>query len=114
MKFKLDENLGARTQTLLLAAGHDVETVRSENLGGASDQRIYEAFLKEKRCLVTLDLDFANVVRFPTRDTAGVVVIRTPVNPSLAVLERMVAQLLEALTRFSGDHFAAIHSGGPG
>ena len=44
----------------------------------------------------------------------NLVVIRTPVNPSLAVLERMVAQLREALARLSGDHFAAIQSGGPG
>ena len=44
----------------------------------------------------------------------NLVVIRTPVNPSFAVLERVVAQLQEALARFSGDHFAAIQSGGPG
>lgn len=30
MKFKLDENLGTRTQRLFIAAGHDVQTVFQE------------------------------------------------------------------------------------
>ena len=28
MKFKLDENLGIRTQHLFLEAGHDIQTIR--------------------------------------------------------------------------------------
>ncbi|MFZ5915768.1 MAG: DUF5615 family PIN-like protein [Chloroflexota bacterium] len=63
MKFKLDENLGTRLQQVFKDAGHDVATVREEKLHGASDQALYEMCCREKRCLVTLALDFANVVR---------------------------------------------------
>jgi len=65
MKFKLDENIGSRSVRLFPGAGHDCETVSKEGLGGASDELIYETCIRENRCLVSLDLDFADVVRFP-------------------------------------------------
>ena len=38
MKFKLDENLGSRTAELIVARGHDVQTVAEEGLPGTDDQ----------------------------------------------------------------------------
>ena len=97
MKFKLDENFGTRTQAIFHAAGYDAETVLDEALGGATDQQLYEACLSEQRCLVTLDLDFANVVRFSPSKGAGIAVIRLPRNSSLNTLEQLVSQFLQAL-----------------
>ncbi len=99
MKFKLDENFGERTQQIFQDAGHDVQTVRQEALQGTSDQHLYTACSEEQRCLVTLDLDFANVIRFPPERTAGIVVIRLPCNPSLPLLEKLVRQFLEAVNQ---------------
>ena len=99
MKFKLDENFGTRTHQLFKNAGHDVQTVREESLGGASDQRIYEVCCAEQRCLVTLDLDFASIIRFPPQKANGIVVIRAPRNPSVFLLERLVRQFLQALAQ---------------
>lgn len=65
MRLKLDENLGARGAELLRAAGHDVATVYEQKLGSANDVRVLEVCVGEKRCLVTLDLDFANPLAFP-------------------------------------------------
>ncbi len=101
MKFKLDENFGGRTQHIFVATGHDVQTVRAESLQGASDQQLYAVCCAEQRCLVTLDLDFANVTRFPPEKTGGIVVIRVPRNPSLALLESLVRQLLQAIAQMS-------------
>jgi predicted nuclease of predicted toxin-antitoxin system len=97
MKFKLDENFGARTQYLFVEFGHDVQTVAQEELSGASDIAIYNICLLENRCLITLDLDFADVIRFPPRPMGGIVVIRCPRNPSLTLLERLVRSFLTAL-----------------
>jgi predicted nuclease of predicted toxin-antitoxin system len=55
----------------------------------------------EQRCLVTLDLDFADVVRFPPQQTNGIVVIRVPRNPSLALLENLIEQMLQTLNQMS-------------
>jgi len=89
MKFKLDENFGTRTQHIFKKAEHDVQTVRQELLQGASDQCIYEVCCKERRCLVTLDLDFSEVTRFPPDKSCGIAVIRLPRNPSLDLLEKL-------------------------
>jgi len=99
VKFKLDENFGTRTREIFRAAGHNAQTVRDEGLQGCSDQYLYEVCCAEKRCLVTLDLDFADVRRFPPTEANGIVVIRVPRNPSLTLLERLVRQFLQALAQ---------------
>lgn len=99
MKFKLDENLGTRTQRAFRAAGYDVQTVREEHLQGCSDQQLFETCCAEERCLVTLDLDFANVLRFPPQQSSGIVVIRVPRNPTPELLERMIERFLQAAAR---------------
>lgn len=99
MKFKLDENLGTRMQDLFRMAGHDVLTVSEESLQGRSDHTIYDVCCTERRCLVTFDLDFADVTRFPPVRSAGIVVIRVPRNPSRPLLQSLVSQFLRATER---------------
>ena len=97
MKWKLDENFGSRTAHLLLAAGHDAETVLQERLSGESDETIFGVCIRENRCLLTLDLDFADVLRFPPHTTAGIAILRLPRNPSLQLMETLVSNLLRFL-----------------
>jgi predicted nuclease of predicted toxin-antitoxin system len=87
VNFKLDENFSLRVRKLFAEAGHDVQTVRDEGLGGISDQDLFQVCCREQRCLVTLDLDFANVVRFPPGQATGIVVIRPARTPTVALLE---------------------------
>ena len=104
MKFKLDENFGTRTQQLFRAEGHDVHTVIDEKIQGCSDHQLYEKCCKEKRCLVSLDLDFTDVTRFEPSKTGGIIVIRVPVNPTLALLEKLVRQFLNSLEKMSVEN----------
>jgi len=97
MRLKLDENFGTRTQRLFAAAGHDVETVRDEGLQGAADQFLYERSRGEGRCLVTLDLDFSSVTRFPPIDGPGIVIFRAPRNLSRSALDAMARRIVLAL-----------------
>lgn len=103
MKFKLDENFGTSTQSIFQEAGHDVHTVYQEQLQGAIDQKIYQVCQKEQRCLVTLDLDFANVIRFPPDQTPGIVVMRMPKNPGMMTLKQLVRQFLRSLQQMPID-----------
>lgn len=97
MKFKLDENFGQRTLNVFKEAGYEVHTTREEGLTGATDARIYEACEQEQRCLITLDLDFSDVIRFSPQTTGGIIVIRLPRNPTLSTLESLVRQCLLSL-----------------
>jgi predicted nuclease of predicted toxin-antitoxin system len=101
MKFKLDENFGTRAQKLFSDSGHDVQTVHNEGLQGCIDNHLFEVCCAEQRCLITLDMDFADVMRFPPDKSGGIVVIRAPKNPSILLLEQMITQFLQSLLQMS-------------
>ena len=90
MKIKLDENLGNRGAEILRAAGYSVTTVVEEGLSSASDDRLIEVCRSEGKCLVTLDLDFGNPLRFDPSRYSGIVVLRLP-------LEFTAGDLLDAI-----------------
>ena len=68
MKLKLDENLGNEARTALEASGHDVSTVPQQQLNAALGDELIRHCQREGRALVTLDLDFANPLRFKPTD----------------------------------------------
>lgn len=88
MKVKLDENLGALGETFLRTHGVDVCTVADQGMRGSHDSKILRACVSEGRCLVTLDLDFANPLQYRPAAYAGIVVVRIPGRLQLAELER--------------------------
>ena len=90
MKFKLDENIGRRGLELMRSAGHDVMTVREQNLQGSDDETLFAVCKDEKRVLVTLDHDFGQVLRFPPATGPGVVIIEIgPSGSNDALLTRL-------------------------
>lgn len=95
MRFKLDENFGRRAIEIFRDAGHDSVTVAEQGLGGASDSGLIQACRTEDRILVTLDLDFSNVLRFPPERYAGIAVLRVPHPVELRAIHERVRVLLE-------------------
>lgn len=65
MKFKIDENLPTEAALLMKENGHDALTIMEQNLSGSSDSNIAEICRKEKRVLITLDTDFADIQMYP-------------------------------------------------
>ena len=101
MKFKLDENLGKRYARLLQQVGFDVTTVPEEQLCSASDKTLISRCAKEDRCLITFDLDFANPLIFKPSDYPGIVVLRLPLKPIPADIERLLHILIQGLNSAS-------------
>lgn len=97
MKVKLDENLGNRSIELFRQAGHDTATVGEQNLTSASDRILIHACRGESRALVTLDLDFSNVLVFPPSDFSGIAVLRVPHPMTLDALHEHVRTLLRVM-----------------
>ncbi|MEX2287808.1 MAG: DUF5615 family PIN-like protein [Planctomycetaceae bacterium] len=96
MRFKLDENLPIEVASLLQQHGHDVTTVREQQLGGKSDEIIADVCHVEDRALVTLDLDFADIRQYPPATSKGVIVLR-PALQHVASLVRTMDRVVELL-----------------
>ena len=76
MKFKIDENLPVELADLLQNEGYDASTIYSESLKGAKDPTVIAVCQQEQQVLVTLDLDFADIHRYPPQNYLGIIVLR--------------------------------------
>ncbi len=100
MRFKVDENLPVQCVGQLREAGHDALSVRDQTLTGAPDPRIAEVCAEERRVLVSLDLDFADIRTYPPSKSAGIVVFRLR-SQDAATLVRVVGRLVALLPKES-------------
>jgi predicted nuclease of predicted toxin-antitoxin system len=76
LKFKLDENMPVDFKSWLQHHGHDATDVIDEGLIGTQDPPLLAEATKEKRILLTFDLDFADIRRYPPGTHTGIVVFR--------------------------------------
>ena len=97
MKIKLDENFGHSFTSIFLDAGFDTHSVIDEGLSGIKDDSLFEIIKTETRCLITFDLDFANIIRYPTDKTSGIIVIRPRRPVSFTEIENLCRQLIQFL-----------------
>jgi predicted nuclease of predicted toxin-antitoxin system len=96
MPFKVDENLHEEVAELLRQHGHDAVTVFAQKLQGHSDDDVAARCLDEGRALISLDLDFANILTYPPENYAGIIVLRLhdPSRPAtMAALRRLLPLL---------------------
>jgi len=105
--FKTDENLPIEAAELLRAAGLAAATVLEQKLGGRADSDIAQVCQAERRALVTLDVDFANIDAYPPADHPGIVVMRLARQDKAHVLAvlgaRRMARNAGALRSPSGE-----------
>ena len=76
MRFKLDENLPPAAADLLRDLGHDVMTVYDQGMQSCTDPEVLAACQGEGRVLLSLDLDFSNILVYPPDRYAGLIVLR--------------------------------------
>ncbi len=76
MKFLLDENLSYQTAQFLESLGHDAKTVEGCGLASVDDEAIAAYAVKERRTILTLDLDFGEIFYFGTAPALGVIVLK--------------------------------------
>lgn len=94
MRIKLDENIPLELQSRLAGLGHDVHSVFDENLGGEPDEKIWRACSGEERFLITQDLDFSDVRKYPPGTHAGIMILRVA-DDSRENLIRVVLQAFQ-------------------
>ena len=89
MKIKLDENLPDRLVAVLTGLGHNVDTVRTEQLTGRADPDVWSAAQAAQRFLITQDLDFSDVRRYTPGTHAGLLLVRLTRPGRKALFERV-------------------------
>lgn len=98
MKLLLDENLSPLHARTLRELGHDAVSVVECDLSGADDSVVRAFAIGSGRILVTLDADFANVLRYSPSDSPGI--IRLRIHPAT---ERAIDDLLRStILRLAG------------
>ena len=89
MNITLDENLPERLVLVLSALGHDVDTVRREQLIGCADADVWSAAEAAQRFLITQDLDLSEMRRYTPGTHAGLLLVRLARPSRNALFERV-------------------------
>lgn len=76
MKLKLDENLSRHLKPRLGRLQHDVTTAEEEDLLSQPDRVVAAAAKGEGRMLLTLDLEFADLRKYPPGSHPGIILFR--------------------------------------
>jgi predicted nuclease of predicted toxin-antitoxin system len=76
MKLKLDENLSRHLKPALIALGHDVLTAADEDLLSRPDVEVAAGAAREGCILLTLDVEFADLRKYPPGSHPGIVLFR--------------------------------------
>ena len=76
MLFKVDENLPVEIAELLSDSGHDAKTIKDQRLQGGNDRVLLERCDQDKRILVTLDIDFSDILTYPPQKHEGIILLR--------------------------------------
>jgi predicted nuclease of predicted toxin-antitoxin system len=89
VKLLLDENLSSTQAQWLREDGFDAVAITELGLSGAPDERVREVSIEQGRVLVTMDADFANILRFPPAGTPGVLRLRIHPPTEAAIREQL-------------------------
>ena len=76
LSLKVDENLPVEATQILQDAGLDALSVHDQNMVGSADETIAVVCQRERRVIVTLDLDFADIRSYPPDAYFGIIVLR--------------------------------------
>jgi len=91
VKITLDENLPERLTSALAALGHDMDTVRAEQLNGQPDFNVSNAAQAAQRFFVTQDMDFSDMRRYTPGTHAGLLLVRLLRPGRDALFDRLVS-----------------------
>jgi len=105
MRFFLDANVPRSAVAALVELGYEVEFSRDIGMANDSDEAIAARARETQAALITRDLDFADIRRYPPILYAGIVVIRLPD-------DAVASNIVDVLKRFVSDSRFTAHLAG--
>jgi predicted nuclease of predicted toxin-antitoxin system len=101
-KLKLDENFPPSLVSIFRENNIDASSV-FEQVCGSDDDNVFDVCLNEERALVTFDLDFANIIRYPAAQAHGIIVIRSKKKMSIVEISNICVKIVSLI---SHNHLA--------
>lgn len=95
--FLVDEDLPRSLGRALSAAGMPSIHVIDAGLRGRSDSDVLADANRNRRTLLTADLDFSNLLQFPLGSHAGIVIARFPNETPVETLNEAIVSSLDSL-----------------
>lgn len=104
-KFVIDEDMPRSTAHILRTSGCEVLDVRDYGLRGKSDEEIFNFAQQEKAVIVTGDLGFGNLLKFPVGSHRGILIAHFPNEISTSELNNQIIKAFDDLTEmdFKGN-----------
>lgn len=106
MQFLADENVEWPIVMKLRRLGYDIKAIK-EISAGTDDEAVLQLAFKEKRILLTNDMDFGRLVLHQKKNSAGVVLMRFS-NESSAQKIKAIEHLLKFHSEKLAKHFTVI------
>ena len=103
MKLKLDENLSRHLKPVLMELQHDVATAAEQDLLSLPDTEVARAAFNEGRMLLTLDIEFADLRKYPPGSHPGIILFR-PHSLSPLSVNKFIADFVKSadINRLAG------------
>lgn len=100
LRFVVDEDMPRSTSKLLMDKGFEVLDARDCGLRGKSDAEIFNFAQREGAVILTGDLGFGNLLKFPVGSHLGIVIVHFPNEISTAELNRQISIEFDNLTEY--------------
>ena len=111
LRFLTDEDVPRSTARVLRDAGFDAVDVRDVGLRGKSDALVYAYAQEEQRLLITCDLGFSNILKFPPSQSVGLLVVRIPDSEPIESFNHEILQTVIEVGENLRQHLAIVEIG---
>ena len=99
MKFVLDEDLPRSLGESLRELGHVVLDIRDHGFRGSPDSTNFQFTQKARADLLSADLDFASILRFPLHKHYGIIILRFPNTLSVRYINKFAVSAIKLLDK---------------
>ena len=97
MRFIVDADLPRSVAGVIQEYGHEALDVRDIGMSSASDEQIAQYARDNGLCVLSADLGFADVRRYPPSTYSGIVVMRLPRHAAASFVVILLSSFLDRL-----------------
>lgn len=94
LRIVIDEDMPRSTGVMLADLGHEVFDIRDHGLRGAADDAVFRFTQAQQAVLLTGDIGFGNILKFPIGSHRGIILTRFPNDLPISALNQ---RLIDAL-----------------